>query len=448
MVGGSMKQTRSQFTHDELLNLVRKEILASIKAEKIEDANGCTFSNADCLMSGLAVFTFKYPSLLKFDEARHSDKLLKGNLKNLFQLNATPSDTQMRARIDQIPPTVLRSSFTKIFSLVQRGNILKEFRFLDKYYLVASDGTGTYSSEKICCENCCIKKHSNGSTSFYHGALGLAIVHPDQKIVIPLAPEIIYKEDGSIKNDCEQNASKRAIKKFRKEHPHLPVVFVEDGLYANAPHIRELEANNIRYIIGCCEDDHKHLMNHIKDNDIKDKITHTETNDKGITGEYEIYKNVPLNGTADAPLVTVVRYKETNPNKQPRKPKPKKKRIKKGKKLKIKNSEVSVVEIEQVQKEENCLVTQWMWVTDLPVTLKNVNEFMKGARARFHIENQTFNTLKNQGYEFEHNYGHGKKHLNHVFTHLMMLAFLIDQCLEKVNKRYQEALKFFMATYA
>ncbi|OFX03191.1 MAG: hypothetical protein A2W62_02660 [Alphaproteobacteria bacterium RIFCSPLOWO2_02_42_7] len=36
---------------------------------------------------------------------------------------------------------------------------------------------------------------------------------------------------------------------------------------------------------------------------------------------------------------------------------------------------------------------------------------------------------------------HGKKYLNHVFSMLMMLAFLIDQCLQRLNKRFQEALE-------
>jgi hypothetical protein len=52
---------------------------------------------------------------------------------------------------------------------------------------------------------------------------------------------------------------------------------------------------------------------------------------------------------------------------------------------------------------------------------------MRGGRARWKIENETFNTLKNQGYHFEHNYGLGKKHLATVFAMLMMLAFLVDQ---------------------
>ena len=33
-------------------------------------------------------------------------------------------------------------------------------------------------------------------------------------------------------------------------------------------------------------------------------------------------------------------------------------------------------------------------------------------------------TLKNQGYRFEHNFGHGKRHLTTVLAMTMMLAFL------------------------
>ena len=55
---------------------------------------------------------------------------------------------------------------------------------------------------------------------------------------------------------------------------------------------------------------------------------------------------------------------------------------------------------------------------------------MRGGRSRWKIENETFNTLKNLGYNFEHSYGHGKKYLSTVFGMLMMLAFLLDQVQE------------------
>ena len=52
---------------------------------------------------------------------------------------------------------------------------------------------------------------------------------------------------------------------------------------------------------------------------------------------------------------------------------------------------------------------------------------MRAGRARWKIENETFNTLKNQGYNLGHNYGLGEQHLSAVFATLMMLAFLVDQ---------------------
>ena len=66
-------------------------------------------------------------------------------------------------------------------------------------------------------------------------------------------------------------------------------------------------------------------------------------------------------------------------------------------------------------------------MTDLRVSKRNVFQLMRGGRARWKIENETFNTLKNQGYHFEHNYGHGEQNLSVVFAMLMMLAFLVDQ---------------------
>lgn len=55
---------------------------------------------------------------------------------------------------------------------------------------------------------------------------------------------------------------------------------------------------------------------------------------------------------------------------------------------------------------------------------------MQADRARWKIENETFNTLKNLGYKFEHNYGHGKDHLSTLFAYLMLYAFYLDQLIQ------------------
>jgi hypothetical protein len=82
------------------------------------------------------------------------------------------------------------------------------------------------------------------------------------------------------------------------------------------------------------------------------------------------------------------------------------------------------------------------WATDHEITDQNVYEIMRGGRARWKIENETFNTLKNQGYQFEHNFGHGKKNLHTVFALLMMLAFLLDQVQEATCGLFQRAMEY------
>lgn len=81
------------------------------------------------------------------------------------------------------------------------------------------------------------------------------------------------------------------------------------------------------------------------------------------------------------------------------------------------------------------------WGTDHKITDDNVYELMLAGRARWKVENETFNTLKNQGYQFEHNFGHGKKNLHTIFAFLMMLAFLIDQIQETACGLFQAAMK-------
>lgn len=395
-----MKQTRKYFTQDALLEAVRANISKGLKRHKVQEVAKSSFSNLDCLMSALALFSFKFPSLLKFDQARGQEKVLAQNLKTLFLLTTVPCDTYMRERLDLIEPRVTRQAFCDLFTLLQRTKILDHYRFLGDYHLVSVDGTGIFSSKDVYCANCCTKKHRNGTITYHHQILAAALVHPDQKVVYPFAPEPIMKSDGAKKNDCERNAVKRWVKDFRREHPHLKTIILADGLSSNEPFISILKEQKLSYILVCKETDHEYLTQWVQAAETPDKPGFTQTIN-GVTHVYAYMNDVPLNDSKQSCRVTVVKFSET----------------KKGK------------------------TTNWMWVTDLPVTLDNIREFVKGARARWKIENETFNTLKNQGYEFEHNFGHGKQHLHTVFAHLMLLAFFIDQCLQHVNKRFQEALK-------
>ena len=63
------------------------------------------FSLSDCLMSGLAMFILKYPSLLQFDKQTRSgeaDPTIVHNLKTLFGVEKTPSDSCVREHLDLV----------------------------------------------------------------------------------------------------------------------------------------------------------------------------------------------------------------------------------------------------------------------------------------------------------------------------------------------------------
>src|SRR4030043_2313317 len=83
------------------------------------------------------------------------------------------------------------------------------------------------------------------------------------------------------------------------------------------------------------------------------------------------------------------------------------------------------------------------WVTDMHITEQNVAELVKVGRCRWKIENEVFNTLKNQGYHIEHNYGHGKKHLSFNFFLLNLLAFFMHQIFELTYCIYQQLRQKF-----
>ena len=91
------------------------------------------------------------------------------------------------------------------------------------------------------------------------------------------------------------------------------------------------------------------------------------------------------------------------------------------------NPDVRINFLEYMQTDPKGKETVFSWVTNIRLTQDNIFALMRGGRARWKIENETFNTLKNLGYNFEHNYGHGKKYLSTILCLLMLLAFLIDQ---------------------
>ena len=359
----------------------------------------------DALMSAFAMFSLKDPSLLAFDHRRRNPT---DNFRTIYGINRVPSDSQMRAVLDPVDPAGLRAPFREIFRRLQRGKALKRFVYLDGYYLLSLDGTTYFSSAKIHCPSCLVKQHRNGNITYSHQLLGATLVHPDLKEVIPLAPEPIIQQDGQNKNDCERNATRRWLKSFRQEHPHLPVIVVEDALSSNAPHLRDLREARAHYIIGVKPGDHAFLFEHLQTLDEAGQMQVLTLVDPAtnVLHHFRFCEGVPLNESNPDELVNVLLYWEIHPNQKA---------------------------------EAKVKVQHFSWITDLDLNAETVWDIMRGGRARWKIENETFNTLKNQGYNLEHNYGHGEQNLSVVLALMMMLAFLVDQVQQLCCPLFQAA---------
>jgi hypothetical protein len=394
------KQTsRAYLSMDALLGAVRT-IFSNLNDHRHKQG---IISLSDALMSALAMFLLKDPSLLAFDNRRQNDV---GNLERIFGIRQVPCDTQMRDILDPVEPKSLRPAFLSIFNRLQRGGALKLFTFLEGHYLLSIDGTGTYSSNCLSSPACMTKVRKDGTETYYQQLLAASIVHPNLKTVIPLFPEMIQKQDGATKNDCERNAARRLIGYIREDHPNLKIIVVEDGLSSNGPHIRDLQEHNLRFILGVKPGDHDLLFRNVKEavNDGTATTLSMEDPDKPwILHTFTYLNNTPLNQANADLMVNFFIYEEHN--------------------LKTKKT------------------TLFSWVTDITITNENVYTLMRGARARWKVENETFNTLKNQGYNLEHNYGLGQEHLSEMFVMIMMLAFLIDQSNQITSTLFQAALQ-------
>jgi hypothetical protein len=369
--------------------------------ERIKDTvtRSVNISLPDCLMSGLAIFGQKYPSLLQFDKEFHTHKMVKHNLQSLYGIKQVPSDTYLRERLDEIEPEELQKTLNRIIALLQRGKILEQYRCWDDYCLVSLDASGYFSSTEIHCMNCCEKKHKEGTITYYHQMLAAVMMNPRYNTVFPLAVEPIHKQDGYTKNDCEHNAAKRLLETLRSSHPHLKMVIVLDALYADGPIVKLLQELKFPFIITAKEKDLKYLFEFYKV--VKKQESVRIHKDKEIERRYQWANQLPLNDTHAEISVNVLEcWEET----------------KKG-------------------------AQRFCWITDLSLSDKRVEQIAAGGRSRWKIENETFNTLKNQGYQFEHNFGHGNKNLSTVFAYLMFLAFLIDQIQQFCCKYFKAALK-------
>lgn len=369
------------------------------------DPDRIDYSMKNIMMSGFGLAYFQEPSLLQFQNRLKEDQG-KNNLETLLKVDATPKDTHLRTQLDEVDREIFRPIFKTLVSRLQRGKHLEQYRLWDGSYLIPIDGTEYFSSNTIHCAQCLQKQHKNGTITYSHSSLQGAIVRPGLRQIIPLMPEEIRNTDGSEKQDCEINAGKRFIKKLRQDYPHLKITIGGDGLNSKQPMIEALRAESMNFILVAKPDDHTHLMTEFE---AQKKLGGVQIlrvqREDGSFHVYEWMNQINLNGNEKTVEVNFVSYQMIVTQKDG------------TEKVTYKNS----------------------WVTDTEISERNVQDLVLAGRARWKIENECFNTVKNQGYRLDHNYGHGNKNLSFIFYLFIMLAFFFHQIAELTDGLYQAA---------
>ncbi len=167
----------------------------------------------------------------------------------------------------------------------------------------------------------------------------------------------------------------------------MKTIVLLDRLYAVGPVIELLRDYDMEYLIVAKR---KKLTKLFEKLDTSSQVKLHEIIDKqNIRYEFRYFEDVRLNDSLHYLKVNLIEYRESDETGKVR--------------------------------YYNC------WITASSVTPDTLERLIRAGRARWKVKNETFNTLKNQGNHFEHNYGHDHKHLTTILAVIMFLSFLIDQ---------------------
>jgi hypothetical protein len=368
------------------------------------------FAMADIGMAAFSVFFMQSPSFLA-----HQRQLLDGqgrsNCHTLFRMTQIPSDNHIRAMLDPVEPSLFNPVFEQAVDTLADGGGLAALRCLGDHVLIALDGTEYHRSAKVHCQHCSTVTKA-GKTEYFHAMVQAAIVAPGHNRAVPLQPEFIAPQDGHDKQDCESRACRRWLAAHGPTYARLKPIYLGDDLYACQPICAAVLAAEGHFLFVCKPDSHPTLTEYLTGIDRDERVETVKRGKQRFRYTYRWMSDLPLRDGDDALRVNWLSIEIADA---------------KGK-VTYRNS----------------------FVTDLAVDHDNVIALAACGRARWKIENETFNTLKTKGYNLEHNFGHGKDKLAAVLATLNLLAFachtvadLADDLWRKARDRAHTRAGFF-----
>jgi hypothetical protein len=384
------------------------ELVASIREalfglpDHRKGGNNQRYAIGDAALSAFSVFFMQSPSFLDFQRRMQKERGAN-NANTLFGVHQIPCDQQIRNLLDPINPEQVFPVFIERIEALHEQGALTSHRGPHGGLLIALDGTQYYCSKTIHCPQCSTRTLSNGEVVYSHSAVTPVIVAPQQPRVFALPPAFVTPQDGHEKQDCELNASTRWLNAWgTRVRPWQPL-YLGDDLYCHQPFCEQVLAQGGGFLFVCLPTSHSLLYEWIGDfernGELNRRIKTRWTGTQRLQDTYRWINTIPLRDGDDALMVNWCELTVTNA---------------KGE-----------------------VLYHNAWATSETIDRENVVALVAAARSRWKIENENNNTLKTQGYHFEHNYGHGKQHLAALLATLILLAFLAHSILDHADTLYQ-----------
>jgi hypothetical protein len=290
--------------------------------------------------------------------------------------------------LDPASPDLLHPVFAAAVDQIRRlDGGLEVFRRLDGRVLIALDGTAYHGSRKIHCQHCSTRLRGKGAIEYYPSMLTATLVAPGHDKVMPLEPAFIVPQDGAQKQDCETTAAKRWLAAHGRCYAALDAVYLGDDLFSRQPLCQAVLDVGGHFLFVCKPSSHPLIEDYLSGIDLPVVEPTLRRGKQRVVHRYRWLQDVPLRDGKNA--------------------------------LRVNWFAIEIVNAKGETTYRNS------FVTDLPVDADTVVERAACGRARWKIENETFNVLKTNGYHLEHSFGHGKHNLAAILVSLNLLAFAI-----------------------
>lgn len=353
------------------------------------------------LFSGLFLF------LCRMGARRQVHKQLRENVRSaskfkaIFDVADAPHGDTLNYSFKRISVEEVQEIVCRMVERLVRRKMLYVYRLLERYYLIAIDGTGILSFAERHCDHCLTRKLKNGELIYYHPILEAKLITANGFCFSIMSEFIENSDPAKDKQDCELAAFYRLSTRLKKRFVRMPLCLLLDGLFAGGPTFGICESNGWKYIINLKDDDlpsvnaeFESLCKLTPENRAWLKF---QSGSKQIEQQYRFANDIA--------------YKDSDRH----------------------SHLLHVIECKEKAIEANGKITRkkFKWITNFKINEENITKLANnGGRIRWKIENEGFNIQKNGGFELEHPYSKDEN-ARKVFYLLLQAAYSIFQLIEK-----------------